>query len=235
MNGGNSEYFLFRHAAFYIESEKFFFLIDPFISDNPLCNKTPEDFSSVDIIFITHGHGDHIGNAIEIAKANNATIITNFEIANYLSAKQVKVHPMHVGGTTTFDFGKVKMTPAIHGSDISTDSGILGGFVIEIENNKIYHAGDTGLTLDMKLLKDLQIDIAMLPIGGNFTMDIEDALRALKMTQPKVAIPMHYNTFDLIKANPSVFKEKATTDVKIIEANETITLLKKIYYFNSLF
>ena len=163
------------HACFYVEEGNFKALIDPFISDNGQCPVKANDIKDITHIFVTHGHNDHLGDTISIAKNNNATVITNFEISNYLSQHGVVVHPMHIGGRTQFEFGTVKMTPALHGSGIPTPSGILYGgnpcgFLIEVKAKKIYHAGDTGLTMDMKLLESENIDVAMLPIGGNFTM-----------------------------------------------------------------
>ena len=126
-------------------------------------------------------------------------MITNFEISTYLSEQGVRTHAMHIGGRRNFDFGRVKMTPALHGSGIPTEQGLIegglaGGFIIELEGKKIYHAGDTGLSMEMNLLKREDIHVALLPIGGNFTMDIEDALLAVEMIQPRMVIPMHYKT-----------------------------------------
>ena len=200
------------HAAFYIEGKGLKGLIDPFLKDNPQSVAYPEDFKELNYIFVTHGHADHLGDAIPIAKSTGATIISCFEIANYCSTFGVSVHPMHIGGRTRFDFGRVKMTPAVHGSGISTDSGIVyggnpGGFVIEVDGKKLYHAGDTGLIMDMKLLAEEDIDVALLPIGGNFVMDVEDAIKATDFIRPKVVVPMHYNTWPVIEADPNEFAE----------------------------
>lgn len=135
---------------------------------------------------------------------------------------------MHIGGRKSFDFGKIKMTPAIHGSSIRESThilyaGVACGFLIEIDNVKIYHAGDTALTYDMKLLEKENIDFALLPIGGNFTMDIEDSLEALSLIKPKNAIPMHFNTFDIIKANPEEFKSDVCNIISM-NPNETIEI-----------
>lgn len=217
------------HSAFIVEVEEegFKAIIDPFISGNSLAKVKPEDINGLTHIFITHGHGDHIGDAIELAKANDALVISNAEISGYLSSKGLKTHAMHIGGRFKFDFGTVKLTPALHGSGISTKDGMIYGgnpcgFVIEVNNKKIYHAGDTGLTIDMKLLKSENIDVALLPIGGNYTMDIDDAIIATEFIEPKIVIPMHYDTFPVIKADPNEFKEKnKASDTIILNIGES--------------
>jgi L-ascorbate metabolism protein UlaG (beta-lactamase superfamily) len=218
------------HAAFYFEAPGIKGLIDPFITGNPQSEIGVDDLKDITHIFITHGHGDHIGDAVYLAKKHEALVIANFEIANYLALQGVQVHPMHIGGRTTFPFGTVKLTPALHGSGIQTESGIVdggnpGGFVITVDGKSIYHAGDTGLTMDMMLLEDEKIDVALLPIGGNFTMDIRDAVKAVTFIKPKCVIPMHYNTFNLIEADPNNFKSAVrSAEVKILQPNESIKI-----------
>lgn len=218
------------HACFYIEEGSFRAFIDPFLSSNPQAPKTLPDFKHITHIFVTHGHGDHLGDTTQISNKSNATVITNYEIASYLSGKNIPTHPMHIGGRTKFDFGTVKMTPALHGSGIETIGGLIYGgnpcgFVIEVNGKKIYHAGDTGLTMDMKLLEIEHIDVAILPIGGNFTMDIEDALRAVEFIKPTKVIPMHYDTFPIIKADPAAFKNRVKdAEVILLKPGEFYTL-----------
>lgn len=213
------------HSVFYLESGDFKALIDPFITGNPQAATRVEDFKELTHIFVTHGHGDHLGDAVPLAKATGATIITNYEIGDYLEQFDVNIHTMHIGGRVKLDFGTVKMTPALHGSGISTPGGMIcggnpGGFIIEVDGKKIYHAGDTGLTMDMKLLEVEDIDVALLPIGGNFTMDVTDAVRAVEFISPKITIPMHYNTFPLIDTDPEIFKKMAAGDVIILKPGE---------------
>lgn len=214
------------HSCFYLEDGSFKALIDPFMSDNPLSPVNPSEFQSITHIFVTHGHGDHLGDTEILAKNNHATVITNYEISCYLEKKDIKCHPMHIGGRTKFDFGMVKMTPALHGSGIPTEKGLVYGgnpcgFLIEVGGKKVYHAGDTGLTMDMQLLKIENIDVGLIPIGGNFTMDIDDAVRAVSFIGPKKVIPIHYDTFPLIHADPKEFKRKVKdSEVIILKPNE---------------
>lgn len=217
------------HAACYIEGTGLRALVDPFLSGNPSATVGPEDFQQINYIFVTHGHDDHIGDTVEIAGNNGATVVANADLCRIFQRKGLKTHPMHIGGTFRFPFGMVKMTPALHGSDVQEGDDLLpggnpGGFLIEVDSRKIYHAGDTGLTMDMQLLRQENIDIALLPSGGNFTMDMADAARAVEMIRPSIAIPVHYNTFDLIKADPEEFVAKASkyAEIRIMNAGDIL-------------
>jgi len=213
------------HSCIQIETENHSLIIDPFLTGNPVAKISPDQVK-VDYILLTHGHNDHFGDAIEIAQKNNATIIAPFELGTYVSWKGCKSHPMHIGGAYQFDFGKVKYTHAFHGSSYVEEEGqqitylgMPGGILLTIDGKTIYHAGDTGLFSDMKMLGDLnQIHLAFLPIGDNFTMGPEDALIAAEWLKAEKVIPIHYNTFSLIKQDGNQF----VLDVKAkgIEAQE---------------
>ncbi len=201
------------HAAVYVEGEGLRGLIDPFLSGNPKASSAPGDYEEISHIFVTHGHGDHLGDSLEIAKRTGATLISNYDLCFLLDKEGISMHPMHIGGRFRFPFGSVKMTPALHGSGVERGGqllygGVAGGFLIEVEEMKMYHAGDTGLTLDMQLLREENVDVAFLPIGGNFVMDVDDAVRAVDFIRPRKVVPIHYDTFPVIHADPREFARK---------------------------
>ena len=217
------------HSAFYMEGEKGKLVIDPFLTGNPVAQIKPEDLK-VDFVLLTHGHGDHIGDAVDIAKANNATIIAPFELANYCADQGANVHPMHIGGARQFPFGKVKLTIAHHGSAApnGTYTGNPCGFLITMDGKTFYHSGDTGLFYDMKLIGEMNsIDVAVLPIGDNFTMGVDDAVKATEFLKPKMVIPMHFKTFDVIDVEPGDFVSK----VKALGFNSEILAVNGNYEF----
>ena len=185
-------------------------VIDPFFDDNPLSDIKRSEVGAVDYILATHGHFDHFVDAIPLARETGATLISTFEIVSFAETQEVQGHPLHIGGGFDFPFGRAKMTPAIHGGQVHGDTTgqfttSPGGFLLHIDGKRIYHAGDTALTLDMQLLRG-KVDVAILPIGDNFTMGPEDAATAVGFIEPGVVIPVHYNTWPLIEQDPERFR-----------------------------
>jgi L-ascorbate metabolism protein UlaG (beta-lactamase superfamily) len=211
------------HSCFTLEAnDGTVLVIDPFLTGNPLADIGPDDIVKADYILFTHGHGDHIGDGFEIARRTGALVVSTYEIVSF--AQQVKgierAHALHIGGGYNFPVGYIKMTPALHGGAVEGDESgrfttVPGGFLIDIDGRKIYHAGDTALITDMELLKG-EVDVACLPIGDNFTMGPDDAVRAVEMIEPRTVIPMHYNTFEVIEQDPSVFAAKVGSRAQVV-------------------
>jgi L-ascorbate metabolism protein UlaG (beta-lactamase superfamily) len=200
-------------------------IIDPWLDENPMADIEAADVGELDYILVTHGHSDHFADCVKLAKQTGATVVSTFEVATFAQQQGAEnVHGMNIGGGYDFPFGRVKMTIAhhtgtVHGDENGAFTATPAGFLISLKNGKrIYHAGDTALTLDMQLLNG-QVDVAILPIGDNFTMGPDDPARAVEFIAPTTVIPMHYDTFPPIKQDPAVFREKvgARAEVVVLE------------------
>ncbi len=196
----------FGHACFQVEKDNKKFLFDPFLSGNPLASVSADEVEA-DYIFVSHAHADHLGDTYEIAARTDAIIISTAEIGNECQNRGLNAHSMHVGGKFKFDFGYVRITPAFHGAGIP--GGHACGFIINFDGFTVYFAGDTGLFGDMKLFGEIEnINLFLVPIGGNFTMDLDDAVYAVKLTGTDTVVPCHYNTWPVVAADPQEFCEK---------------------------
>jgi L-ascorbate metabolism protein UlaG (beta-lactamase superfamily) len=219
------------HASFQIEIGGKTLILDPFISANPLASHINIDEIKCDYVLLSHGHQDHVLDAEKIAKNNNALIISNYEVTNWFTAKGCKGHPLNHGGKKAFDFGTVKYVNAIHTSSMPDGSygGNPGGFVIWNNKQCFYFAGDTALTMDMQIIPDTcpKLDIALLPIGDNFTMGFEDAAIAAMYVDCKNIIPYHYNTFGWIEIDLEQAKahfESKNLNLTILEIGNSIDI-----------
>jgi L-ascorbate metabolism protein UlaG (beta-lactamase superfamily) len=219
------------HSGVLVETAKARLLVDPYLNDNPAA-PFKAAAARCDYVLLSHGHEDHSGDALEIAKHCDATIVANYEIAEYFGAKGAKTHGMNPGGGFNFPFGRVKLTLAHHTS--SVEAGLkpvyLGnpcGLLIQADGKTIYHAGDTALFLDMQLIGRAGLDVAFLPIGDNFTMGPDDALAALDFLQAKISVPVHYNTWPIIAQDAGAFAARAQQSghkVQVMKAGETMEL-----------
>ena len=200
----------YGHAALGLDVDGVKLLVDPFLNDNPVA-VVKADAVDADVILISHGHCDHIGDAVAIAERTGALIISTFEIASWFKNKSIEAHAQHIGGGFHHPFGYLKLTQALHGSMLPDGScgGNPAGFLLTTPGGeKIYIACDTGLFGDMCLIGEEGIDLAVLPIGDNFTMGPDDALRAVKLLEPNHVIPVHYNTWELIEQDPNAWAEQ---------------------------
>jgi len=208
------------HSAAYLETGAEKFLFDPFLTGNPQASVSAKEVDPT-YILITHGHNDHVGDAVAIAKRTGATIVTTYELALWLGAQGVKTTALGLGGWCKFPFGRIRFTVAFHSSSLNSSSmiekgegllylGEAAGVVLETEGKTIYHAGDTALFSDMRLIgEDAPIDLALLPIGDFYTMGPKDAAKAVGFLNPKHVVPIHYGTFPVLHVNPQEFVKQA--------------------------
>lgn len=219
------------HATFRLDIDDKVFVIDPWVMNNP---KTPADkksFDKIDVMLCTHGHGDHIGDAVELAKKHQPTVIGIYELCLYMQRKGAKnIFPMNKGGSTSTNDVRVTMVHADHSCGIEDDGQIIYGgeacgFVIEFQNGlKIYHAGDTAVFGDMQIIRELYApDIALLPIGDHYVMSPREAAYACKLLKPKAVVPMHFGTFPVLSGTPAELKQ-LVKDVEVVEMKPGQTL-----------
>jgi L-ascorbate metabolism protein UlaG (beta-lactamase superfamily) len=218
------------HACFLLEGDGKRVVIDPFLTGNPAAVIAPAGLPKLDAVLLSHGHGDHLGDAVALAKRDRATVVATYELAQFCGDNGAPTHGMHIGGAHQFPFGRVKLVPAFHGGRVEGDA--TGkyttnpcGVVVTLDGKTVYHTGDTALTLEMQLLAG-RVDLMLVPIGDNYTMGVEDAVRAVEFVKPKVVIPMHYNTWDVIRADPQAFKRDvgSRAEVVILAPGESHTL-----------
>lgn len=218
----------YGHSAFLLDDGKHKLLFDPFLTGNPLASVKADDVKA-DYILITHAHGDHIGDAPAIAKKTGAAVVAIPEVAALVKevAANAEIHEMNIGGEISLPFGKVYMTPALHSAGVA--GGCPVGFVVNIGGMNVYFAGDTGLFPYMRFLGErVKIGVAVLPIGDNYTMGVRDAAEAVELLNARYAIPVHYNTWPVISADPEEFKKltesKTTAKVCIVKPGENLEL-----------
>lgn len=206
-------------------------VIDPWFEDNPKADIGLEEVGDLDYVFCTHGHSDHFADALPLARRTGATLVSTFEIVQFADEQGIEnLHSMSIGGGYQFAFGHVKMVPAVHGGRVHGDkegkwTTVPGGFLFRVDGARLYHAGDTALLMDMRLLEG-EVDVALLPIGDNFTMGPDDAVRAVEFISPRVVVPMHYDTSELIEQDPADFRRRVgdRARVEIMQPGSTLDL-----------
>ncbi len=219
------------HSAVQLEAAGKTLLIDPFLTGNPRASATRDEIRA-DAIFVSHGHDDHLGDTVPIARRCGSIVVACYELATYLQRRGcTNAAPMHIGGKRDFHWFTIRLTPSAHGSGKMDDppiyTGPAVGALIEMGGFTVYHPGDTGLTIEMELIGRLRtIDLAFLPIGGNFTMDIDDAVEAVKMLGPKRVVPIHYNTIPQLACDPATFVAKvgSLAEVTLLEPGQALVL-----------
>ncbi|UCH96589.1 MAG: metal-dependent hydrolase [Candidatus Aminicenantes bacterium] len=211
------------HSALKLEGSKTVF-IDPFLSGNPVASMSLDQVTRADLVVVTHDHGDHLGDAYAICKKTGATLVSIYEIAEAGAQQGIKAEGMNVGGTVTVDGAAVSLVPAIHTAGLG---GTATGAVVEMDGKKVYHAGDTALTMDMQLIGEMyQPDIGFLPIDGRFNMSPKLAAKAVELLKIPKVVPFHYDTFPLVQSSPEEFKRLVgdKSEVIIIKPGESVEL-----------
>jgi L-ascorbate metabolism protein UlaG (beta-lactamase superfamily) len=217
------------HATFSLTtSTGHHLMFDPWLDDNPLSDLKADQVTQLDFVLCSHGHSDHFADAIKLCTKTNAKLLGTHELVAFAQSKGVKqTHALHIGGGNRFPFGYAKMTPAMHGGQIAGDTEgkfttFPGGWWLDLGDARLYHAGDTALLMDMQLLNG-RVDVALLPIGDNYTMGPEDAARAVELIRPRVVIPMHYNTFEVIRQDPQAFAKRVgnVAEVLVMQPGQT--------------
>ncbi len=218
----------YGHATLGLQSGGKTILIDPFFTDNPAASITAAE-AAADFILITHGHHDHVGDAVSIALRTGARAISNMEISRWLGQQGLQSQGVEFGQIASFPFGSLQLTPAIHGTGLpdGSDGGKPGGFLLTLEEKNIYIAGDTTLFDDMKTIGSHGLELAVLPIGGFYTMDPDQALQAVKVLAPKIVIPYHFSTWDKIVQDPRAWAARVdretSTKAHVLKPGETFT------------
>lgn len=220
------------HATFAIRTGKHDLLVDPFLDDSPVAPIKAAE-AKADFVLLTHGHFDHVADAVAIAKRTEAIVVANFEICEWLKGQGIaeeKVVAMNTGGAVELPFGNAKMTTALHSSGLPDGSygGVAGGYVLQLGKQRIYLAGDTALTLDMKLIGIGGLDLAVLPIGDQFTMGPDDSLEAIKLLNPQRVLPCHYNTWPPIEQDAAAWADRVRSHTAaepvVLQPGETFSL-----------
>lgn len=220
------------HATLAVNIGGYTVVVDPFFADNPTTEATSETVAA-DYILVSHGHNDHIADAVALSKHTGAPVITTLEVAGWLEKQGVQTHGLNLGGQLSLPFGKVKLTVAVHGSQMPDGSygGCAVGFLLTSpKGRKIYLACDTALFGDMRLIGEEGVDLAVLPIGDYFTMGPDDALRAVKLLEPKQVMPYHYGTWDLIEQDPDAWAQRVSAETSaqahVLKPGDTLQLVE---------